>query len=263
MGVWGTAIFSSDDASDLRDEYRSLIGDGVSGPDATDKLIAEWRSTLEGDPHSASTFWLALAVTQWKCGRLEERTQRAAIQAIDDGSALAAWKGSRDETKRAAVLQTTRKLLNTPPPPPRRISKTFRASCDWRPGDLIAYRLLSGSFIVFQMIEPHTDKGGVAPICEIFDWIGSSLPTADTLAHCSMRPQIVSRREASVPNQPPRYRLMILQAGKREFPQARVIALGARLAIQHPPLPKGKSNPALVCLWRQLDQTLQRQYGLS
>jgi hypothetical protein len=31
MGAWGAGIFSNDNASDLREDYRKLIGDGVSG----------------------------------------------------------------------------------------------------------------------------------------------------------------------------------------------------------------------------------------
>jgi hypothetical protein len=42
MGVWGTAIFSDDLAADLRDDYRAMIGDVLSGPEASDLLLREW-----------------------------------------------------------------------------------------------------------------------------------------------------------------------------------------------------------------------------
>jgi hypothetical protein len=42
MGAWGPAIFSDDNAADLRDNYRKLIGDGMSGADATDKQLDEY-----------------------------------------------------------------------------------------------------------------------------------------------------------------------------------------------------------------------------
>ena len=70
MGVWGTAVFSDDNAADLRADYRMMIGDGLSGPEATDRLLKEWMPSSEKDPDAAAIFWLALAVTQWKCGRL-------------------------------------------------------------------------------------------------------------------------------------------------------------------------------------------------
>ena len=77
MGVWGTSIFSGDDACDLRDDYCLLVGDGLSGPDATDRLVQKWTPSIEKDPDLAATFWLALAVTQWKCGRLADRLSLA------------------------------------------------------------------------------------------------------------------------------------------------------------------------------------------
>lgn len=266
MGVWGTGIFSNDDASDLREDYRTLLGDGVSGPEATEKLLQEWRPSSETDPYNAATFWLALAVSQWKSGRLEGRVKREAIQVIENGAALQPWKGGKLEGKRAAVLEATRKLLNDPQPAARKITKVFRATCDWQPGELIAYQLRSGSFIVFQVIELHTDKGGVAPVCELFDWQGASAPSAEMLSNCGMRaqiPLIFKNSPTPLPQTPPRYRLMIGQCSKREFPKTRVLRLHAQLPIQHPLVPKNTPNPTLVCLWRSLDETLQRHYGLN
>jgi hypothetical protein len=190
MGVWGTAIFSDDNAADLRDDYRMMLGDGLSGPEATERLLAKWKPSSEKDPDMDAVFWLALAFTQWKCGRLEERVNKEAIRVIEDGSALRLWRGSPDERKRAAVLEAAKKQLESPQPIPRKIAKVFRATCDWEPGELIAYRLLSGSFIVFQVIDHHHDAGGVAPNCEIFDWQGLELPPPSIFEGLPMRAQI-------------------------------------------------------------------------
>jgi hypothetical protein len=265
MGVWGTAVFSDDHAADLRDDYRRMIGDGMSGPEATDRLLRQWMPSGQKDPDMAAVFWLALAVTQWKCGRLEDRVKQAALRAIEDGSALRLWHGSPLERKRAAVLQATTELLQSPPPLPRKIAKVFRATCDWEPGELIAYRLLSGTFIVFQVIDHHHDAGGVAPNCEIFDWQGPELPSPSTFEGLPMRAQIPLLFKNSPaparPPGPPRYRLMIGQASSRELPRERVIRMNVKLPLQHPPKPRGFANPTLVSLWRQLDQTLERHYG--
>lgn len=56
MGVWGTSIFSGDDPCDVRDDYRLLVGDGLSGPDATDRLVQKWTPSIEKDPDLAATF---------------------------------------------------------------------------------------------------------------------------------------------------------------------------------------------------------------
>lgn len=264
MGVWGTAIFSDDDAADIREEYRTLLGDGLSGPEATDRLILEWQPWSDRNPDLAAVFWLALAVAQWKCGRLEERVKREAIQVIDSGAALRPWKGSSQEKQRSRVLDATRRLFDDPQPPARQIRKVFRSSCDWEPGELVAYQLVSGSYIVFQVTDLHSDKGGTAPVCEIYDWQGPAPPSPEEVATCAMRPQVpLWETSAAKPNRPPQYRMMILQASKREFPRPRVFPLHQKLAVQHPPKPKGMTNPTLVCLWRTLDETLKKHYGFD
>ncbi len=267
MGVWGTAVFSDDNAADLRADYRMMVGDGLSGPEATDRLLQQWMPSSEKDPDMAATFWLALAVTQWQCGRLEDRVKKEAIRVIADGSSLRLWRGTPLEHKRAAVLHATAKQLESPQPPPRKIAKVFRSTCDWEPGELIAYRLLSGSFVVFQVIDHHHDAGGVAPNCEIFDWEGQKIPPPSTFESLPMRAQIpivYKKSPAPMPPRqlgPPRYRLMIGQASKREFPEERVLRMNAKVTIQHPAKPRNISNPTLVSLWRWLDRDLERHYG--
>ena len=173
MGVWGSGIFADDNASDLREEYRKLIGDGVAGPAATDRLIEEWAPHKDTD--LAPVFWIALAVTQWNCGRLEDRVKEQALRAIADGSAIKPWAGSADERKRRAALETARRKLESPQPPLRQIHKRVLATCDWERGELIAYRLKSGDCVVLRMLDLHKDMGGAYPDCELLDWRGSEV----------------------------------------------------------------------------------------
>lgn len=56
MGAWGTAIFSDDTASDVRDEFRDLIGEGLSTEQATDKLLREYAPSLD-DPDDGPPFF--------------------------------------------------------------------------------------------------------------------------------------------------------------------------------------------------------------
>ena len=55
MGTWGTAIFSDDTASDVRDEFRDLIGKGLSAEQATNKLLKENAPSLD-DPDDGPPF---------------------------------------------------------------------------------------------------------------------------------------------------------------------------------------------------------------
>jgi hypothetical protein len=144
MGAWGTALFSDDTACDVRDSYMDLVGDGLTGPEATKALLLEWSASLN-DPDESPVFWLSLAATQWKCGRLESHVLQQALNAIDSGSDLARWEsGSKDFKKRKVVLDKLRAQLISPQPAERHIPKRFRDSNEWLIGDLIAYRMQSG-----------------------------------------------------------------------------------------------------------------------
>jgi hypothetical protein len=55
VGTYGAGLFEDDAACDVRDEWRQRVGEGASGPDATDAMVAE-AGDLE-DPEEACTFW--------------------------------------------------------------------------------------------------------------------------------------------------------------------------------------------------------------
>jgi len=88
MGVWGTSIFSDGTASDVRGDYRDVVGNGLAGHEATDKILREYYSQEESEMR---VVWLALAATQWNCGRLEERVKAKALEIMESGADLKRW----------------------------------------------------------------------------------------------------------------------------------------------------------------------------
>jgi hypothetical protein len=180
MGAWGPAIFSDDTASDVREDYRDAIAEGLTSAAATDKIVAEYAPRPD-DPAYAATVWIALAVTQWTLGRLDDRVRDAALSVIDDGSAIAAWLGAKAEAPRRKILAETRAKLLAPQPEPRPVRRNLPCACDWAPGDLVAYRTLSGGQIILQIQQLHTDKGGVYPSPEVLDWQGPYLPAVKVI----------------------------------------------------------------------------------
>jgi hypothetical protein len=185
MGTWGTALFSDDTASDVREDFRELIGDGVDVETATARMIEEWRPGA--DPDEASTFWLALAATQWQLGRLLPDVCSRAIEIIDAGLDLTRWRDSREVSKRERVLVALRAKLLSPQPVAKRVPRRFRSTNDWPLGSLHAYELRSRELCVFRVIGHHTDKGGTAPVVEMLDWIGSSVPRLEVLNDLPVR----------------------------------------------------------------------------
>ena len=253
MGAWGTGIFADDIAADLRDDYRRLIGDGVVGPQATDRLIAQWAP--QGDPDLEPVFWLALAITQWSCGRLEDRVRAGALRVIADGSAMRPWAGGPDERKRRAVLEAAKRKLESPQPTERRIKKQVLATCDWERGELIGYRLITGDYVVLRMLDQHVDQGGAYPECELLDWRGPEIPAAGL-------PDTTAVRE------PLEYgggkRFMIGPIGKqRSRDRLQRLNLKHKLDENYSRVARGRSNPTRVTSWKEFDKLLELSFGVS
>ncbi|MFO1066109.1 MAG: hypothetical protein U0892_19790 [Pirellulales bacterium] len=158
MGVWGVAVFSDDLAAEIRGDFRELIGDGLTPSEATDRLKAEYALSL-ADPDEMPVFWIALALSQWKLGRLEESTKKMALQVIDDGTDLARWDDAKVESNGKRFSQKcepTCLLLRRRKGVPR----TIREANEWQLGETIGLQLLSGNWTMFRVIGHHADKGG-------------------------------------------------------------------------------------------------------
>jgi hypothetical protein len=179
MGAWGPGIFSDDTACDIRDDYREYLGEGLTGEQATARILGEYKSSL-ADPYDAGVVWLALAATQWKLGRLEPDALARALHVIDSGDGLQRWtSGTRDYPKRKAALEKLKTQITSPQPVAKKVRRQVKCECDWQIGEIVAYRLLSGQQIVFRVIDHHIDKGGTYPICEVLDWLGQTFPSRE------------------------------------------------------------------------------------
>ena len=97
MGAWGTAIFSEDSASDVRDEWREAILDGLSPEDATQRLLETFDDHLE-EADTERLFWMALAAAQMETGRLLPDVCDRALAIIDGGGDVDRWREDGDES---------------------------------------------------------------------------------------------------------------------------------------------------------------------
>jgi hypothetical protein len=251
MGTWGTGLFSDDLAADLRGDYRDLIGDGLPGPEATSRLIAEYASELR-DLDSAPVFWLALAATQVRCGRLEDRVRDRAIEVIDAGDDLRRWsEDTRARARRAAVLAKLRRDLLEPSRPPVKIPRRIKCVCDWEVGEIIFYRLSSGRLAGFQTLRHLTDKGGTYPELLPLDWAGGDQLDQSSLERLAVRLPADSHRSPT---------LLLFGMKPKEAASPRLVR--PRL-IQPPRSRPQREHFAGVAgvLWAQLDTYLARTFN--
>jgi len=186
MGTWNAGLYSDDLAADLRRDFRDLLGEGVPASSAVDRLMSEYAESLS-DPTEEAVFWLVLADTSWRLGCLQDRVRDNALSIIDDGRDLARWQSQRDRSKRAAVLAKLRSQLLSPQPGPKRIPKTIKSANEWVVGEVIAFQLLSGRWVLMRVIGHNTDKGGRSAVCELLDWIGESIPSAAEIGSLTIR----------------------------------------------------------------------------
>ena len=252
MSAWGTAIFSDDLAADLRGEFRHLIGDGLSPGEATQHLQAEYAETLT-DQDEGPVFWLALAATQWKLGRLQDAVREQALEVIESGSDLARWQGS-DRKKREKVLEQLAEQLNSPQPAAKKIRKRFRDFTEWDLHEAIGYTLASGQKCILRVVGFWEDRGGRYPRVEVLDWKGEEFPETSVLG------QIPPRKEQ------PRDKvlwLLVCRTSERQLPVDRLERLGVanrqQEVISHPNAPYYST---MVVLWPELDTYLSTKFNL-
>src|SRR5262245_12673474 len=107
MGTWGTGIFDSDLACDLRNAYRDLVGDGAAA--ASKRIQRDWAGGF-GDPEDGPVLLLALAEAQWDAGRVDAKVRARALKLIEKGGAAGDFSGEL-AAKRARELARLHKKL--------------------------------------------------------------------------------------------------------------------------------------------------------
>jgi hypothetical protein len=179
LGTWGTGIFGNDLAADVRAQYRSLMAEGATGPDATDGVLGEWGG-LADDDEDGVHIWLALAATQTQLGRLEDRVRDRALAIIDAGADLRLWQedSPEDVPARRRALELLRQKLVGPQPAPRRVRKQAPMKPKFAPGDIVAYRLDDGRSLLIRAVGHDADArtGDTVAVVEVADWVGTEIP---------------------------------------------------------------------------------------
>lgn len=184
MGAWGAAIFQDDDAEDLRAEYRMILADAQSDAAATDAAVRNYDASLER-PQETTAFWLALALIQWRMGRLDPRVRDTALRIIDDGLDLAKWEASALRSKRAAALKKARQTIASPPPPAKPLPKPLPLQLPgWEFSEIVGYRMPNGRMVLLHCLNYRgwSTVGAKAPVVSILNWLGSDMPDEQEVA---------------------------------------------------------------------------------
>ncbi len=136
--------------------------------------MLEWEEALK-NPDEANIIWVALALTQWRVGRLQDSVKEHAVNIIENGTDLKRWQGPQ-KSQRKKILEETKAILLSTQPQPKNIPKRHKQQCDWDVGEIIAYKTLSGKLVLLKLVAHHIDNGGKTPQFQLLDWAGEKIP---------------------------------------------------------------------------------------
>lgn len=294
MGAWGPRLYQDDLAADVRDYYKDQLRRGKTGKEITQELIAKNEYAIS-DPDDAPVFWFALADTQWNLGRLEDFVREQALYHIRNGYDVKRWAAEdpREAKIRAETLEKLRLKLLSPQPPEKKITQYKLYRCEWKIGDVFAYRLesdlakergLYGRYFLIQKVDEGVwHPGHVVPIVYVKISADASLPSNaeeyNKLEYVQTwftkyeerfwpidmrRPQEDIAEKSKINYQVdeygflPQYRVRLLNTSKRVIPK-KLIYVGNFANTIRPQkefVPHEKENVASV-LWKQFDETFE------
>lgn len=198
MGAWGIAIFSDDFACDVRDDYVSLLVNGKSEDEAYQEIIKLHYNDTKGTDDEP-IFWYALALTQWKKGRLMNEVKDKALEFIESGSDLHRWNypgNEKNYKKRIEVLEKFKTTITSPMPMKKKLRKpSWIWTSPWRKGAILCYKVIDSrcpeefinKYILVRVIEVYQSESSGFITEELalglYGWYGNEIPDKDITKH--------------------------------------------------------------------------------
>lgn len=180
MATWGPKIYQDDIAEDVRNYYKDQLKRGKTNEEVTKELI-DSNQDIISDIDDAPVFWFALADTQWELGRLLPFVKQKALEYLQKGTNLERWKAESSTQKeikiREEVLNELEQKLNSEMPKEKKMTQYKLYKCEWKTGDIFAYRLesdyaakkgLINRYLLIQKINEYIwHPGHIVPIVRI------------------------------------------------------------------------------------------------
>lgn len=294
MGTWGPNLYQNDTSLDVKDEFEKLYNEGKNVQEITDILTEEYKSII-GDIEEEPLFWLALADTQWEFGVLLPVVKEKALYWIDESVNMLNFKSINTSAKENRIknLNGLRVKLLSTQPKVKKITKKRIYKCQWKYGDVFAYRLesdlakekgLYGRYFLIQKVdEGEWYPGHIVPIVYVkitddinlpsnveeynkLEYIQTSF-TEYEYRFCPVdmrRPQEDIAEKSKINYQVdeygflPQYRARLLNTSKRVIPQ-KLIYIGNFADAAQPQnefIPHTKENIVSVA-WKLFDETFE------
>lgn len=178
MGTWGTGLYQSDVASDVRDVYRDCKKLGFAGEDLV-SIVLDTVGPASGDSEDHGPAYLALADLLWKDGMLPSKMQATALGLIEKGRLPQRFEDAPSQRKHQAMLQVlAARLRSVQPKKPAARKPPYIEQCDFAIGEVLAFPLPRGTWAFLRVIAYFTRFRGKSPICEVLAWNVAPIPPA-------------------------------------------------------------------------------------
>ncbi|MDE6626722.1 MAG: hypothetical protein K2K56_10210 [Lachnospiraceae bacterium] len=140
MGTWGTGIYQNDVSEDVKDDYIAKLKAGKSDEDALQELLHEYKNESE-DIDCKCDFFLGLADTLWKKGRLTKEIKVRALELIEEDRLSERWESEKIRKEREKVLNKLEEKLNSQMPERKKVSVHRPYVLGWEEGDVYIFQI--------------------------------------------------------------------------------------------------------------------------
>lgn len=186
MGTWGPAILSNDFSSDLKAEWKELLGEGYSPEAITEYFIKSAKEQgVFDDLEEKYEFWISLAFIQWKTGRLQKivknKAQSFLLPIIIEEIEKNRWDNKSDYRKRIIHLDKLKIILNSEQPKPKKIRKPYRQSTNLKRGDIFTIKLKSNKYVLLEVLEITIDYKSEIPTVILYNYLSDEKPNKETI----------------------------------------------------------------------------------
>ncbi len=140
MGAWGTGLYQNDLSADVKDDYISKLKGGKTDEEALQEIMEEYREEME-DVDCKYDFFLGLADTLWKKGRLTEELKTKALEMLEEEITSDRWESEKLRKERNRVLDRLKEELNSPMPERKKVSVHKPYKTGWKEGEVYAFQI--------------------------------------------------------------------------------------------------------------------------
>ena len=197
MGFWGSTLYANDCTTDVRDDYKNHLKDGLNNDEAFRQVMSTYADCMDTD--AEPLVWYALADTQWNLGCLMPEVKEKASWWIDREGGMNFWEDSASHgTGWKKTLARLKEKINTPQPPEKTIKKTKQfVKNPWNVGDVYAYcfhteeakeKEYFGKYILIQKLGDNDFFTDTLSVVRVFDKLFDEIPTDINLENIRLLP---------------------------------------------------------------------------